>query len=405
MVLAVPVTVAGLHLASALAINSRVSNDILKRQYAAMGAAEYSLFRLVYESGYAQGLGGSTDTYQVSLNGQTVTVTTTVPPNSGTGPSLPDTDSSRRLAALKTVSPQSAAANSLTVYSYHITVENRDDQTERVNKIMDTLPAGFTYITGSTSGVTIADPAITCCAGNSGAQLTWNLGNLQINLLPGQTATLDFQASAQVAQGVYCNEVHVDPGGTKTSSGPTANIVVGSPASNLCPQPAVKLTKSVTPAYVSSGSTVQVTYTISVENRSAASLSIKKVTDLLPEGLTYVASTTSGTITSAEPSSSMQGGEQRLIWSFSPDYILLPGQTATVIFAATGTLEAGIFWNQVWIDVGETAFDVYSWPTAPVEAMRTIESQVQVNGTSTSLSWQLWLGEVSHSINKWHLKN
>ena len=59
--------------------------------------------------------------------------------------------------------------STLTTFTYTITVENQDDQPGKVNKIHDELPAGFSYVLGSTTGVTQDDPVI------NAQHLEWNL--------------------------------------------------------------------------------------------------------------------------------------------------------------------------------------------------------------------------------------
>ena len=153
-------TGAALTLASGLSIDSRVKTDILKKQYAAMGGEQYGLNLLRRQRGAG--------TYSFTLNGEEVTITLTELPPPAAPP--PPADNSRRLKAVKTVSPTTAVTGSLTTFTYTITVTNRDDNLENLTKIHDELPTGFTYVLGSTSGVTTANPSI------SGHQLTWNLG-------------------------------------------------------------------------------------------------------------------------------------------------------------------------------------------------------------------------------------
>ena len=240
MALAIPVVTASLSIASTLSIGSRVGTETLKDQYSALGASQHSIYRLAYETGYADGLAtGVPNNYTITLNGEEVTVVVVKLSDTSGEPPPPRADSSRTLQVIKEVTPTVAAPNILTSFTYTITVENRGDKSKKVTKIEDELPPGFTYIALSTGGVTSADPGI------SGQSLTWNLGGSGPTLEPGQSATLTFDADASVAEGNYCNEAWVDPGGTKTSTGKTARVQVGSPANTLCSGPAVEVTKTV----------------------------------------------------------------------------------------------------------------------------------------------------------------
>ena len=107
-------------------------------------------------------------------------------------------------------------------------------------------------------------------------------------LIPsGGSATLLFQAKGTLAQGVYCNESWVDPGGaSKTSTDLTAGIVAGSPASRARTGAAVVLTKSVTPDTMSVVAEQTYTYTITLQNTGTVNLNMYQLRDLLPVGFT-----------------------------------------------------------------------------------------------------------------------
>ncbi|MCH8898077.1 MAG: DUF11 domain-containing protein, partial [Chloroflexi bacterium] len=162
MCLAIPMIVSTLGLASTLSIDSQVKTEILKNQYSALGADQYA--QNIIQQGLPPG------SYPITLNDELVAVTiAALPPPA---PPPPAADNSRRLQTSKVVTPTTAVASTLTTFTYTITVTNGDDESENLNKIHDLLPAGFSYIAGSTSGVTTADPTIV------GQQLTWSPGLL-----------------------------------------------------------------------------------------------------------------------------------------------------------------------------------------------------------------------------------
>src|SRR5882724_1974096 len=102
---------------------------------------------------------------------------------------------------------------------YTITIENPNVNDVTVSSIIDTLPAGFSYTPGSTTGATINDPAIV------GQMLTWS-GSFNV---PGRgSISLHFAVKVADTPGDYFNEV----GGSGEASynvistGPTAEIIV-----------------------------------------------------------------------------------------------------------------------------------------------------------------------------------
>jgi uncharacterized repeat protein (TIGR01451 family) len=102
---------------------------------------------------------------------------------------------------------------------YTITVSNPNTAAATLNSITDTLPAGFTYTAGSTTGATSADPTV------SAQTLTW-AGPIAVP--PGGTASLHFNVTVSSTPGTYTNQANADAGAdTVAGTGPTAPITVG----------------------------------------------------------------------------------------------------------------------------------------------------------------------------------
>jgi uncharacterized repeat protein (TIGR01451 family) len=406
MALAIPLVTGGLALASTLSIDSRVKNRIARDLYSLLGATQHSVYRIVYEEGYTDGLTpGVEDSYDITLNGETVTVTVMKLSDPAGNPPPPSADSSRKLQVLKTVDPATAAPYSLTTLTYTVTVENRDDQSENLQKVRDGLPPGFSYVSGSTSGVTLADPTIKIKQSEPGGptyeELTWNLSSLQITLQPGESAVLVFQADASVAEGNYCNTAWAEPGGEKTSTGATALVAVGEPPTNLCPGQAATVTKTVQPAIVPADTPTDYTYTITIENTGASAVTLERVRDLLPEGFLYTAGSTGGTVTSEDPAMTMQQGRQRLTWDFNPEPSIAPGVTETIVFTVNAQATAGEYWNEVWVTLDEFSHAVYSWPTSVVKAMGVMQTTAtRGDGTASS---EVWVGTDSYIVQGLHV--
>lgn len=102
---------------------------------------------------------------------------------------------------------------------YTITVSNPNSSASTLNSITDTLPAGFTYTPGSSTGATTADPTI------AAGTLTW-AGPIAVP--PAGTAVLHFGVTVSSVAGTYTNTATADAGTeTVAGTGPTAPITVG----------------------------------------------------------------------------------------------------------------------------------------------------------------------------------
>ena len=101
---------------------------------------------------------------------------------------------------------------------YTITITNSNDGSILLNSISDTLPAGFSYHVGSSTGVTTTDPAV------SGQSLTWTVS---VQVPANGSVTLHFNVSVATAPGTYTNQAGgVATGTSVTGSGATAPITV-----------------------------------------------------------------------------------------------------------------------------------------------------------------------------------
>ncbi len=398
--LAVPVTTGALKVASTLSNNSRVKTEIALDHYSLVGATQHVIYKVLYVDGYAESIPtGGEDTYTITLNGEDITITLTKasePP----GDPIPSwesnpPDNNFELQTTKAVSPTTTAALTPTTFTYTITVQNMSPDPQPLTKVQDGLPAGFTYVTGTTSGVSTVEPSVKSQGGggNPHDALIWDVTGDAIVINPGQTVTLSFDVTATVPEGIYCNEAWARPGGTTTGSGQTAKIVVGSPSITSCPREVLNVVKTVDPSVSTAMVSSTYAYTIVLSNDSASDLSIQKVTDLLPDGMSYGPSSTTGDMTSDDPSLSTdpQSSRSELRWNFSPSYTIPAGQTRTITFDAEGTLASGNYYNEVWVDVVELTTTVYTWPTAKVEIMGVIDTQATGDGGSASS--QVWVGD------------
>ena len=134
------------------------------------------------------------------------------------------------------VTSKTADASTATVGSqdgYTITITNPNPDPVTLNTITDTLPAGFTYVAGSTTGATTSDPAI------SSQTLSWSG---PISVAASGSAAIHFNVHVSTTPGDYDNEAGGDAADSYTvlGTGPTARITVTAPTNHapVCPDEA-----------------------------------------------------------------------------------------------------------------------------------------------------------------------
>ncbi len=211
--------------------------------------------------------------------------------------------------------------------------------------ITDELPDGFTYVPGSTTGLTDADPDI------SGQTLTWD-GPFFI--ASESTGELHFNVIVSETPGEYDNEASADTEVDSLSTGPTATITVEEPAS---------IEKEADSATSEVGT--QNGYTIFVTNPTEESdivaldtVTYDSITDTLPAGFTYVPGSTTG-LTTDDPDVS----GQTLTWTgpFS-----IPSETTDSLhFNVTVAGTPGQYLNNASVHEGDS--ELATGPTASID--------------------------------------
>ncbi len=164
--------------------------------------------------------------------------------------------------AIDKVCPEKAFINR--PINYAITVTNKGDAVSKATTLVDTLPAGATFVSATEGG--------TFAAG----KVTWNLGDLA----PGASKSVKFTASASVA-GNLTNSA--------TASGTCADKVTDSCATLVQGIPALLLEAVDNPDPIEVGGNV--TYTITVTNQGSAEDTEITVFATLPAELTFVSAT------------------------------------------------------------------------------------------------------------------
>ena len=124
------------------------------------------------------------------------------------------------LTTAKTASLPSVAAGGADTYT--ITVSNPNIIAATLASISDTLPAGFSYTSGSTTGATTTDPTVV------GQVLTWN-GPFPV--AASGSVSLTFGVTVSSTAGMYTNVAEAAAQGqfTVVGTGPTAPVTVTAP--------------------------------------------------------------------------------------------------------------------------------------------------------------------------------
>lgn len=137
-----------------------------------------------------------------------------------------------------TKAADSATSSQGAANGYTITVSNPNVTAVNVDSITDTLPTGFAYTAGSTTGVTTADPAI------AGDTFTWS-GPFSA---PGSgSISLHFEVTVSSVPGEYFNRATADAGTfTVAPTGDTAPVTITA-ASAPTPTPTATTTGTPQP--------------------------------------------------------------------------------------------------------------------------------------------------------------
>lgn len=216
---------------------------------------------------------------------------------------------------------------------YTITVSNPNASSVSLSTITDTLPAGFSYVAGSTTGATTADPGV------SSQTLTWS-GPLTVSGASGATPgtlSLHFNATVSLTPGTYMNDAAATSSSfTIVPTGDTAPVIVGSTTT------ATLLTSIAgTPNPVTAGADVQ--YTVTTQNNGPSPVAGVQIVDTLPSGASLVSATASGgctgttTVTCSVGTIAASGAASATLVVKAPGVVPVSGKITDTATATPGT--------------------------------------------------------------------
>lgn len=136
----------------------------------------------------------------------------------GTNNWLPIGGENTTVAGAKSAAPASTASGGTITYS--LTVTNSGPYDASVDRIVDTLPEGFAYVPGSSSGLTTDDPEV------DGQVLTWS----DLSVASASSQALQFQVTAGTTTGTFYNRFTIQGGNfPEFISDDTAPVTVTAP--------------------------------------------------------------------------------------------------------------------------------------------------------------------------------
>ncbi len=209
---------------------------------------------------------------------------------------------------------------------YKVVVGNTGNAPITSRPVVDTLPDGVTYVTGSSTSVTTGGGTASAAptTGTSGGHntLTWT-----VTLPPSATATFEFDVTVN-ANNPRAAELKNTAAFENLTDFTVHTVEI--PASN----PTLDKSSPNDGATVPLGSTIH--YKVVVGNTGNAPITSRPVVDTLPDGVTYVTGsstsvTTGGGTASAAPTAGTSGGHNTLTWTVT----LPPSATATFEFDVT----------------------------------------------------------------------
>lgn len=239
------------------------------------------------------------------------------------------------------VTPTTATIATSTVLTYTVSVTNSSSVTDALS-IAQTLPAFTTYVGGSTAVringtlVSTANPT----TGGSPQVCTWSNGGGGFNVTTGSTVTITFRATLNSpVEGTFASSItatDLNAFDAPATIYPAALVTIGDP-------PSLAVAKTVAPGTVAVNGLA--TYTVTINNFGASATNGLQIQDILPNGFTYQAGTTTF---NGSPVGNPTIAGQQLTWSIPATAGLseVPANTSrTLTFQVRAPAVNGTFQN------------------------------------------------------------
>jgi len=450
-----------LRLSSTVVKDSQIQTDRTKALYAAEGAQEYVMWKLLHKN-WAQEFTtpGQEGIITIENCGITMVATITmraIPGEGGLDLALED----KIIQPTKTVTPfENISKNDTRTFTYTINLEQMsNDTTQPLEAIFDVLPARLqTYVMGSTKVRIDGGPWLQADDPNF-SQLgsrylifwpkTYNKdtgeggfssytadpdGFHDVEIFtPRQVNELQFQMTGDFnKEGIFCNWVVLKP--WNTVSGPQAPIAIGNQTlPYLCDSADnISITKIAEPDFITPGVPTIVRYSMTITNNFGSTNEITAIVDYLPQGFEYagnVMCTYEGnpfTITDPQGTDEpveLPNEQSRyvLLWGANefPTWNLSfnSGDTMVISFDVLATKDvSGSYYNEVVVDLkdvgisqsflyigltGASFYDSYSWNQGTV-TVPTYDSEVEGEGIVLDENLSLVVDGIS--ITSFHIR-
>ena len=186
LVLAVPVSYGSSKVAGQFSRGSQTYDAVMESEYSANAGIEYAMWKIMHVPSFDSALTQVNPTADLSLTTNDKDVDITVTKIFGAGGGLVG----QGIVPSKTVSPTTASVSTLTTFTYTIKVKNEGTETVILKDITDYLPPRFSYVSGSSSGITTSAPTVNANAGATmcgvkPSKLRWDVESLDIELTAG----------------------------------------------------------------------------------------------------------------------------------------------------------------------------------------------------------------------------
>jgi hypothetical protein len=246
---------------------------------------------------------------------------------------------------------------------YTITVSNPNTSQVTLNSISDTLPAGFAYTAGSTTGVTTANPTV------SGQALTWTG---PFNVAAGGNVTLHFGVTVSTTPGTYLNNAGADAGSFSVApTGDTAAVTVTQSTTSTSSSSSSS-TSSTTPGSTSSTAPGSTTSTSSPSSTTTTSRSSTTTTSTPSSTTSTSAPTTTTTVATTTTTSGATTTTVATTTTSSSTTQPSTTTTTTAVTTTTSTTTTSTPTTSTSVPGGATPTANVSQPTVVAGAQTTV---------------------------------